>query len=159
GPDSKANTGVNEAVTENIAKKLANYFSDAPEAYDGSDRYIHARRNLNSLLAAGLKEDALLLAYFENFSADQPRVELGRHFKELLQEFERVDGKGAWQRLEHANIMGYIDNDFTMYLLLAEKRLEKLHPSLIPEDGQLWYVDVRVGRSDQTAVLGSFTYL
>jgi hypothetical protein len=100
------NRWINEAITEKLTLLLSGYTSPKENDYGGSESYEKERRVLDELIErsnqskGGLWEKALA-AYFENVGGDQVPQEKAKHFKGLVGEVERLEGRLGWTRIEN----------------------------------------------------------
>lgn len=153
------NTWLNEAITEWLTLKLSGYAGDTDAfAYQGSMSYPIERKELDRLFAAGLEEEVVVNAYFENLTSDQLKGEKGKHFAKLVHRINELEGPAGFTRLEHAHIM----NDIEASLLsngVSRVVPGAVHDDALPPEAKVYTITVRVGTSDQAPVTQQFEYI
>jgi tetratricopeptide (TPR) repeat protein len=99
---------LNEAITEWMALRLSGYRANG--TYKGSESYIEERKTLQRFLDAGLPEELLVQAYFENIITGDPNA-TGQYFKKLVAFINEKEGSGAFNRIE---------NEFTLQNVISK---------------------------------------
>ncbi|MEK7187893.1 MAG: hypothetical protein AAB691_03570 [Patescibacteria group bacterium] len=150
-------TWLNEAITEWLALKFSGYEGDASEyAYKGSSAYTAERKELDRLMVSGLESDAVVAAYFENFSSDQPKNSQGKAYAALLQRINQLEGTFGFARLENRFILKDIGDR------LYSEGVFSTHsgpPSEeISEHSKVFRIAISVGVNNEAEVKESFVY-
>lgn len=151
------NKWLNEAITEWLATRMSGYVDTNERAYKGSRSYTEERRELDRLFSLGLEEKVAIQAFFENFSSEQPRQELGRHYKALVRRIKELEGQEGFLKLDNLHMMNEVQ-EFLSGASVYSTEIIPL-PSELPAETKVFFIHVRMGGAEKVRVERDFAYV